>query len=210
MKNGPWNFEDEVDAFLRDAGNRWPSDAATCPRQPVSSITTLGTSDMAWLNMDEIWIRCCQSHTSHCWSRVRKPIAHWQTHISHTSIRLGSFYAWFRPVILSELRQSHLLDELLAFYSLLVTWCTKSLTFNNCTRCPHCIYVFCIYLRTNSDLCHLQHKLFVFITQMKSVYSAVRTGYLNETFCASVVKGLIIVPMVHDRRRQPKHTALSK
>ena len=23
----------------------------------------------------------------------------------------------------------------------------------------HCIYVFCIYLRTNSDLCHLQHKL---------------------------------------------------
>jgi hypothetical protein len=24
---------------------------------------------------------------------------------------------------------------------------------------PHCIYVFCIYLRTNSDLCHLQNKL---------------------------------------------------
>ena len=33
------------------------------------------------------------------------------------------------------------------------------LTFNNCTFCPHCIYVFCIYLRTNSDLSHLQHKL---------------------------------------------------
>jgi len=28
------------------------------------------------------------------------------------------------------------------------------LTFNNCTLCPHCIY-----LRTNSDLCHLHHKL---------------------------------------------------
>jgi hypothetical protein len=26
----------------------------------------------------------------------------------------------------------------------------------------HCIYVFCIYLRTNSDLCHLQHRLFGF------------------------------------------------
>ena len=26
----------------------------------------------------------------------------------------------------------------------------------------HCIYVFCIYLRTNSDLCHLYHKLFGF------------------------------------------------
>ena len=26
----------------------------------------------------------------------------------------------------------------------------------------HCIYVFCIYLRTNIDLCHLQHKLISF------------------------------------------------
>jgi len=33
---------------------------------------------------------------------------------------------------------------------------------NNCTFCTHCIYVFCIYLRTNSDLCHLQHKLIGF------------------------------------------------
>ena len=41
-------------------------------------------------------------------------------------------------------------------------WCTTSLTFNNCTLCPHCIYVFCIYPRTNSDLCHLQHKLIDF------------------------------------------------
>ena len=24
---------------------------------------------------------------------------------------------------------------------------------------PHCIYVFCVYLRTNSDMCQLQHKL---------------------------------------------------
>ena len=45
---------------------------------------------------------------------------------------------------------------------LFITWCTNSLTFNNCTLCPHCIYVFCIYLRTNSDLCHLQHKLIGF------------------------------------------------
>ena len=36
------------------------------------------------------------------------------------------------------------------------------LTMNNCTLCPHCIYVFCIYLITNSDLCHLQHKLIGF------------------------------------------------
>ena len=50
----------------------------------------------------------------------------------------------------------------LTFYSLLVTWCTNSLTFNKCTFCPHCIYVFCIYLRSNSDLCHLQYKLIGF------------------------------------------------
>ena len=36
------------------------------------------------------------------------------------------------------------------------------LTFNNSTLFPHCIYVFCIYLRTNSDLCHLTHKLIGF------------------------------------------------
>ena len=36
------------------------------------------------------------------------------------------------------------------------------LTFNNCTLSPHCIYVFCIYLRTNSELCHLRHKLIGF------------------------------------------------
>jgi len=32
----------------------------------------------------------------------------------------------------------------------------------NCTLCPHCIYVFCIYVRKNSDLCRLQHKVIGF------------------------------------------------
>jgi len=50
----------------------------------------------------------------------------------------------------------------LTIYSLLLTWCTNSLTFNNCALCPHCIYGFCIYLRTNRDLCHLQPKLIGF------------------------------------------------
>jgi hypothetical protein len=36
------------------------------------------------------------------------------------------------------------------------------LTFNNCKLCPNCIDKFCIYLRTNSDLCQLQHKLIGF------------------------------------------------
>jgi hypothetical protein len=37
--------------------------------------------------------------------------------------------------------------------------------FNNCALCPQCVYVFCIYLRTKSDLCHLQHKLICFYNQ---------------------------------------------
>jgi hypothetical protein len=37
-----------------------------------------------------------------------------------------------------------------------------SLTFNKFRLCPPCSYVFCIYLTTNSDLCHLQHKLIGF------------------------------------------------
>ena len=36
------------------------------------------------------------------------------------------------------------------------------LTLMNYTFCLHSIYVFCIYLRTSSDLCHLQHKLIGF------------------------------------------------
>jgi len=35
------------------------------------------------------------------------------------------------------------------------------------TLCPYCIYVFCFYLRTNSDLCHLQHKLIGFYNRDK-------------------------------------------
>jgi len=37
---------------------------------------------------------------------------------------------------------------------------TTSLIFNICKLCPHSIYVFCVYLRTNSEFCFLQDKLF--------------------------------------------------
>jgi len=36
------------------------------------------------------------------------------------------------------------------------------LTSKNFKLCSHNIYVFCIYLRTNSDLYHLRHKLIGF------------------------------------------------
>ena len=63
----------------------------------------------------------------------------------------------------------HLQHKLIGFYNIYLAFynpvnniCTTSLTFNNCELCPHSFYVFCIYLRTNSDLCHLEHNLLVF------------------------------------------------
>ena len=78
-------------------------------------------------------------------------------------------------------------------------WCTTSLTFNNCTLCPHCIYVFCIYLRTNSDFCHLQHKLIGFYnpdekclqrgTDWVFKYSGLRFGF-KGLICLTVMQSL--------------------
>jgi len=63
------------------------------------------------------------------------------------------------------------------------------LTFNNCTLCPHCIYVFCIYLRTNSDLCHLQHKLTGFYNRDEKCLLHGMDWVLYKAVCVSSVKG---------------------
>jgi hypothetical protein len=60
-----------------------------------------------------------------------------------------------------------------------------SLTFNNCTFCPHSIYVFC---KQRLNATYSINGL-VFITEMKSVYSAVRTGPLNKAVCSPSLKG---------------------
>jgi len=60
------------------------------------------------------------------------------------------------------------------------------LTFNNSMLCPHCIYVFCIYLRTTSDFCSINW--LVFITEMESVDYVVQIGPLNTAVCASSLK----------------------
>jgi hypothetical protein len=78
----------------------------------------------------------------------------------------------------------------ITFSSLLVTWCTNSLTFNNCTFCPHCIYVFCIYLRKNSDLCHLQHKLIGFYNRDKKCLLRGTNWVFKYSSLRFVFKGL--------------------
>jgi hypothetical protein len=70
-------------------------------------------------------------------------------------------------------------------FNLLVTRCT-----NNCTLCPLCIYVLCIWERTATFATYTYSiNWLVFITEMKSVYSAVRTGSLNKAVCAPSLKG---------------------
>jgi hypothetical protein len=84
-------------------------------------------------------------------------------------------------------------------------WCTTSLTFNNNTLCPHCIYVFCIYLRTDSDLCLLQYKLIGFYNRDETClqrgtdwvfkYSCLRFVFKRLKVCAvSVIGDLAIFP----------------
>jgi len=47
------------------------------------------------------------------------------------------------------------------------------------------------YLRTNNDLCHLQHKLIGFYNPDEKCLLRVRTGSLNKAVCASYLKGYL-------------------
>ena len=87
----------------------------------------------------------------------------------------------------------------------LVTWCTNrfniqqlywsrdaptGLTFNNCTLCPPCIYVFCIYLTTISHLCHLQHKLIGFYNRDEKCLPCGTDWVFKYSCLCFVFKGL--------------------
>jgi hypothetical protein len=48
-----------------------------------------------------------------------------------------------------------------------------------------------IHHMTKLDRTNNSKNWLVFITEMKSVYSAVRTGYLNKAVCAWALKGFI-------------------
>ena len=86
-----------------------------------------------------------------------------------------------------------LTKQYLTFQNLLVTWCTNSLAFNNCTFCPHCVYVFCIYLRTNSDLCHLQRKLIGFYNRDEKCLLRGTNWVFKWSSLRFLFKGLISV-----------------
>jgi hypothetical protein len=101
----------------------------------------------------------------------------------------GSGVVYF-PITLNSDFKGVIILPCLTFQSLPVTWYTNKVNIQQLYALTTlCFFLFCIYLRTNSDLCHLHHKLVVFITEMKSVYSAVRTGALNKAVCTSSLKG---------------------
>jgi len=69
-------------------------------------------------------------------------------------------------------------------------WCTDLQTLNLRVKLSaHTVFMFCIYLRINSDFCPIYNKLTGFMTEMKSIYSAERTGSLNKAVSASSVNG---------------------
>jgi len=57
---------------------------------------------------------------------------------------------------------------------------------------PHFIYVFCIYLRTNSDLCHLQHKLIGFYNRDEKCLQRGTDWVFKYSSLRFVCKGLIV------------------
>jgi len=76
---------------------------------------------------------------------------------------------------------------------------TDCLLFTNVSR-----VTYRMYLQGSSNPRRLMlHNLLLFIIEMKSVYSAVRTGSLNKAVCASSLKGY---PLNVDRLIVPKHS----
>ena len=71
-----------------------------------------------------------------------------------------------------------------------------SLTFINCTLCLHCICVFCIYLRTNSDLCHSQIKLIGFHNRDEKCLQRGTDWVFKYSGLRFVCKGLIFMCFV--------------
>jgi len=76
--------------------------------------------------------------------------------------------------------------------SLNIAVCAWALKVNIATTvrsAPHCIYVFCVYLRRNSDLSHLQHKLIGFYNRDEKCLQRGTDGGLNKAVCAWTLKG---------------------
>ena len=78
---------------------------------------------------------------------------------------------------------------ILTFWSLPVTWCTNSLTFQQLYALPHTVFMCFVFIWEQTATCATYSiNCLVFIAEMKSVYSTVRTGSLNSAVCAWALK----------------------
>jgi hypothetical protein len=80
-------------------------------------------------------------------------------------------------------------DDILTFYSLLIKGCTNELNILIIVRSAHTVSMCFVFVWEQTATCAAYSiNWLVFITKMKSVYSAVQTGSLNEEVCACATK----------------------
>jgi len=84
-------------------------------------------------------------------------------HNCYPACMLHFLACYFGPVL-------DLDKPLINLLNLLVTWCTNSLTFNNCTLCPHCIMCFVFIWEQTATCATYSINWLVFITEMKSCH----------------------------------------
>ena len=140
-----------------------------------------------------VWSACGQHWIQYVWRRLDKYMGTyvwlyvnllrtaWEQRPLAWSCQHGS-ELWGSAKATSE-------GKCLTFWSLLVTWCTNILTFNNCTFCLHCIQCFVFIWEQTATCTTYSINWLVFMTEMKSVYCAVRTGSLTKAVCSSSIKG---------------------
>jgi hypothetical protein len=63
--------------------------------------------------------------------------------------------------------------------------CTNKLNILTIVRSAHTVFMCFVFVWEQTATCDI----YIFITEMKSVYSTVRTGRLNEAVCAPSFKG---------------------
>jgi hypothetical protein len=74
-------------------------------------------------------------------------------------------------------------------FSLLVTGCTSKLNILTIVRSARTVLMCFVFIWEQTATCAIYiKKWLVFITEMKSVYSAVRTGYSNKAVCTPSFK----------------------
>ena len=130
-------------------------------------------------------------HSGHCmyrtvvtvctaqWSLYRTVVtictAQWSLYVPHSG---HCMYRWVVTIRTAEwsLYVPHSGHYM---YHTVVTICTTSLTFNNSTSYPHSVFMCFMWISEQTAIISLYNiNWLVFVTQMKIVYCAVRTGSL--------------------------------